>query len=556
MAQVSAQRLIPGAPPPPSASKSQLKKKRKTKTKTNEQTVDSTVEIPDSTAAALVEKAPEPSDIQEGSVAPELVAQPSRAESQPPDDSTLNLSPIVDLVNKRLKATNKKTASTRITTYTTVDPMSLNEDQKRAVSSLPALEAVSKELAEVKKAVEAHEAELAVELAAKKREADEAERARVADAVAVAEAAYVEQTTKLLSFIRMQSLAADDQVDLLAFGASSEEVDAVHAAASKLLGNEIDMKELVLGFISLKGNFEGVAYPRLLELCDHVFAPPPEAEVSVEEQPLQESVAEEQPEIEASSASASMTTTGSYHFIQASEIETPSLEESGDWMAVEGTKQTPEVNGHAGEVVAPEAPVLTGPIDWAADNEDELPSIDNLHATFGKSGSATPTVEPEAQEVNVPNGDLPQPTSAVEEDDGFTQARGVRARGRGHRGGERRGGYRGGDRGGFRGGDRGNFRGGDRDGFRGGDRGNFRGGDRDGSRGGDHDGVRGGDRGGFRGGDRDGFRGGDRDGRGHFRGGHRGGDRGGYRGRGEWRGEGGRGGRGRGRGAPASPQQA
>lgn len=105
---MSEARIIPGAPPPPPLTKSQLKKKRKTKAKATE---PSPVEIADSTAAALVEKAPEATDIKEGAVAPDLVAQVSQSESQTVDDASLTLSPIVDLVNKRLKATNKKIVS-------------------------------------------------------------------------------------------------------------------------------------------------------------------------------------------------------------------------------------------------------------------------------------------------------------------------------------------------------------------------------------------------------------------------------------------------------------
>ncbi|KIK67488.1 hypothetical protein GYMLUDRAFT_108702, partial [Collybiopsis luxurians FD-317 M1] len=392
-ADVSTQRLVPGAPPPPAVTKSQLKKKRKGKGKTSEQTADSATEIPDATAAALVEKAPEVSDIQGGIVAPELVAQPSQSESLPAtEDTTLKLSPIVELVNKRLKAANKK--MTRITTYTTMDPASLNEDQKRAISSLPALEAVSKELMEVKKAVEAHEAELAVGFAAKRREAEEAERIRVAKAVAAAEAANTEKTVKLLSFIRMRSLVAAGQLDLSAFGASSEEVSAVHTAASLLLGNEDDAKEIVHGFLSVDGRYEGVPYSRLLELCDRASAPLPQTEAPLTEQLLQEPASEEPHEPEAAPSSAPMTTTGSFHFIQASEIETPSLEESAEWVeapdAVEDSKQVPTVNGDVEESAASEVPISAEPIDWAAEGEDDLPPIDNLHATFGKSGSATP----------------------------------------------------------------------------------------------------------------------------------------------------------------------
>ncbi|KAJ3889224.1 hypothetical protein GG344DRAFT_89557 [Lentinula edodes] len=537
MSEIPVQRLVPGAPPPPPLTKSQLKKKRKSKTKANEQAGESLVAITDASTAALVEKAPEIADIQEGIVAPELVAQPSEAQSTA-EDVTLKLSPIVDLVNKRLKATNKKI--TRITTYTTVDPATLNEDQRRAINSLPALEAVSKELLEVKKAVEVHEAELAIELASKRRAAEEAERLRISDAVSATEASNADKAIKLVVFLRMLALLASGELDLSEFGFNQEEINAVNGAGVILLGSDAATKDVVVReFLSSNGHFDGVSYSRLLEICDQVLSPPPPpAEVAAldvvevnEQEPSHHSAEVEEyaePEV-ADLVSAPMTTTGSFHFMQASELETPSFEENVEWVdtadLVDGSEQveeTEEVNGHLEETPAPEVgeklnahatlteeenvqvPASSEPMDWAAEDADELPSIDNLHATFGKSGSVTPTVQPEPQE----SPDIIEPTtndqisSAVEGEDGFTQARGGRGRGRGSRGGDR------GSRGGFRGNDRGGYRGGERGGFRGG---------------------------------------------------HRGGDRGGFRGRGDWRGADGefRGrGRGRGRGGFAPPSQA
>ena len=119
-----------------------------------------------------------------------------------------------------------------------------------------------------------------------------------------------------------------------------------------------------------------------------------------------------------------------------------------------------------------------GAIDWA-DDEGGLPSIDGLHATFGTSGTATPSAEPSAPAVVVPETQPENPwkappvsvseaaapphangvpngrhTGPVVDEDGFvTATRGSRGRGRargGFRGGnEQRGGFRGGDRGGF-----------------------------------------------------------------------------------------------------------
>jgi len=166
MPEAVAQRIVPGAPPPAPLTKNQ-KKKRKGKGKSDQ---DEAASIPDTTSAALIEKAPEPSDIQEGAVAPELIA---RSESQAPipeDDLLLKLSPIVDLVHKRLKATTKKIVSaysrssscnlfsyvgkSRMSVYAATDPEKLNDDQKRSLKTLPTLEAVQKELGEVKKAIE------------------------------------------------------------------------------------------------------------------------------------------------------------------------------------------------------------------------------------------------------------------------------------------------------------------------------------------------------------------------------------------------------------------
>ena len=91
----------------------------------------------------------------------------------------------------------------RISTYTATDPEKLNDDQKRTLKTLPTLEAVQKELGEVKKAVEVcnlsfqlptlfishqvHESELVHELTAKRIEAEKADKARIANAVSAAE---------------------------------------------------------------------------------------------------------------------------------------------------------------------------------------------------------------------------------------------------------------------------------------------------------------------------------------------------------------------------------
>ncbi|KAL0576296.1 hypothetical protein V5O48_005672, partial [Marasmius crinis-equi] len=183
MIDTAAQRTVPGAPPSAPLSKSQLKRLRKAKSKNDDSaSVASGVEVPDTTAAALIEKAPEPADIQEGSVAPELVTESPSQEQDQDQEVTLKPSPIIELISKRLKATNKKIM--RITSYATADPETLNDDQKRTLNTLPALEAVVKELGEVKKAIETHEAELVQDLLRKRQEADAEQRQKIEEAVA------------------------------------------------------------------------------------------------------------------------------------------------------------------------------------------------------------------------------------------------------------------------------------------------------------------------------------------------------------------------------------
>ncbi|KAF9568207.1 hypothetical protein CPC08DRAFT_813651 [Agrocybe pediades] len=537
------QRIVPGAPPPAPLSKTQKKKRKAKATKTENGERSVSPEVTTSNAA-LIEKAPEPEQVQEGVVAPELVARTdSQGVTIPEEDVLLKPSPIVDLVHKRLKATTKKIS--RITVYAATDPEKLNDDQKRTLKTLPTLEAVQKELGEVKKAIEVHESELVQELALKRLEAEKAEKARIAAAVSTAEGALVSRASGLFDILRLHSSLAQGVLDISSF-TDATEAAAIAFVANALTSEDVTQRQSAIEQILLAKDLNGVSAVRLLEITQLAFNPPraptPAPEQPVAEEQPAEAEAPAQPEAEPPVVGVpASTTTGSFRFMQDSEIEPTSFEAEAEWVEKSDAAGHEEhaANGHA--TAAPEegapADAANGPIDWAADDEGGLPSIAGLHAEFGTSGSATPAEAPEvpapAAEAAVPAAATPAVNGSVNgaeqpEDDGFTQATRSRGRGRGGRGGERGGrGFRGGERGGFRGGERGGFRGGERGGFRGGERGGFRGGDR----------------GGFRGGERGGFRGG----RGEFRGG-----------------EGGRGGRGRGRGgdrggapvAPATPTAA
>jgi hypothetical protein len=98
-------RVVPGALPPTSQAKTQKKKRRSNKPKTADSPAEGSVIAQDTTSAPLVDRSPEEADVKEGTVAPELVA-PSEAPTF--DDLTTKSSPVVELLQKRLKALNKK----------------------------------------------------------------------------------------------------------------------------------------------------------------------------------------------------------------------------------------------------------------------------------------------------------------------------------------------------------------------------------------------------------------------------------------------------------------
>lgn len=114
-ASAPAVRIVPGAPPPAPISKSQKKKRKAAaikKTASEQSNGAEHVVVPDAAASALIEQAPTENDVKEGSVAPELVAQSeaqvTREVSPVPGGGEKKPSPIVDMLNKRVKATTKK----------------------------------------------------------------------------------------------------------------------------------------------------------------------------------------------------------------------------------------------------------------------------------------------------------------------------------------------------------------------------------------------------------------------------------------------------------------
>ena len=110
MAEAASLRVVPGAPPPLTLTKSQ-KKKRKTAIKgqkSSDEGAETSPVITDAHTAALVDKSPTAADVEDGAVASELVA----VQTESGVESTgKKASPIVDLLNKRLKVVSKKIVS-------------------------------------------------------------------------------------------------------------------------------------------------------------------------------------------------------------------------------------------------------------------------------------------------------------------------------------------------------------------------------------------------------------------------------------------------------------
>ncbi|TDL24134.1 hypothetical protein BD410DRAFT_109293 [Rickenella mellea] len=582
LASATSQRIVPGAPPPSPLTKSQ-KKKRKGAKKPGDGHVDSPVS-PEGAAPATVQTPVTEGGVKEESngshhgAAAATATTPTAAAATGGEADVhassphTKPSPMVDLLNKRIRVFTKKIA--RIGTYSSRPHSELNEDQMKTLKTLPALEAVHKELEETRKAIEVYEAEQAKEAAQQRADAEAAERQRVAETLAAAQKAHALRATHVLNFIRLHALVVAGDPSTQRLDLTEEELGAVFTAAGILHGPESEAKqEVVHGFLVGEGEMDGISYVRLLEITENHVNPPPveptepeaEAESAEVDIPHQDTDVEEPPasstedgqqvgedhgnvSVSASATSAAgLAASTSFHFMQESELENDAanFENGAEWVEKEDAQSpvvTREVEHHA---VAEETPVVdtvapetkSGAIDWADDHGD-LPPIDSVHASFGTSGTVTPAT-PASGEAAAPTasgddaaadnsgwgiadsaGDQPhvngaQPTT---DEDGFTQARGGRGRARGR-------GFRGGDRGAYRGGDRGGFRGGERGGR--GDRGNFRGGDRGGFRGGrqfSNGGGAGGDGGSWRGAQEGEFRG---RGRGRGRGGDRGGPRGG-----------------------------
>ncbi|OJA16841.1 hypothetical protein AZE42_03623 [Rhizopogon vesiculosus] len=275
--------------------------------------MEGSVVIPDATSAALVERAPlEQADLKEGTVSPELIA-PSEAPAF--DDPTFNSSPVVEFLQKRLKALNKKIS--RLTSYASTDYKKLDDDQKRTLKTLPSLKAVQKELEDVKKLAEIREADLAQELAARRADAE------------AAKASSTNGASTILSLIRLHACLSNHQPLPVALDFNDAEGEAIFSVCSALINEESDVKEAaVSGLLSGQGTFNDVSYARLLDIVQSFINPPREltplpAEPDTTEVASSELASNSHSESKALSGipTTSGSGTGSFYFMQTSDFK-------------------------------------------------------------------------------------------------------------------------------------------------------------------------------------------------------------------------------------------
>ncbi|KAL7281302.1 hypothetical protein ACG7TL_004611 [Trametes sanguinea] len=426
-------RVVPGAPPPPPVSKS-AKKKRKAgaKSKEPQSETESHVVVPDTTTAALIEKAPEEKDVKEGAVAPQLVAQTSQEPDSPVE---IKPSPIVEMLNKRLKANNKKI------NYQSLPPEKLNEDQKRLLKTLPQLEAVSEALDEVKKAIEVHEAELAHELALQRAEAARAEAERIREAVAAAQAEYLDKAAELVTFLRLQTALANRYPAAVDLNLTEAESIAISSIADHLLHEDISAKtDVIRSIFTGEGEHVGVPcewYPvlrqiillntmivsRIVEIKEQFLHPPPK-EVQEAEEPTETIFVAEQVEAPIAGLPSTLSSTGAINFIltdELAEAEADQSTESAEWVDVQAqpepeqpaeveiteTITEAQVNGHT--IVEDTVTITTttevppsSSLSWADEEHSELPSLANLQAHYGTSAETSPAPETPRGNGSVP----------------------------------------------------------------------------------------------------------------------------------------------------------
>ncbi|KAG8924627.1 hypothetical protein FRC02_010299, partial [Tulasnella sp. 418] len=431
-------RYIPGAPPP--SAKPTKKKRAKAasaKAKSTDGDAKSDREIPDAHSAALIETAPTSEDIKEGLVAKELVAEAPEAQSKQP-------SIIVESLNKRIKNNSKRIA--RIAPNAEKDPATLNEDQKRNLALLPSLEAALKELEDIKKNIITIEAEQDEKLALQREEREQIHQNALKAAVDTAKTEVLSKFNTVLSFLSLSSALSSQSIPIT-IPLDDIERSAIARAADLLLDAEdTSQRDVIVNGLIDEGSIgevDGVPYSRLRSITNTFIRPPTPPAESFNQPPISSNVSDVGESAVPPSFTGSIPgPSSSFQFMQESDLEVPSgsltfgavnaIDDSGVLTAVDSSLDTGAGDANANlakewvEVEKEQEQYPTddvntgasgtgGAIDWAADDAEELPSLDSIQAKFGTSGQATPieSDQPAAAASGPLNGDAAEPGTPV-----------------------------------------------------------------------------------------------------------------------------------------------
>lgn len=278
-------RVIPGlSSQPPSNAASKRSRKKKTGSKM----------VDDATKAAPV-TADEPNESVEPAPAAPVVIAPvpeplnGIAQPAPPVSASVSISP-VQQVQKRIRAATKKLQ--RISGYES-STVPLNEDQKRAIASKPALEATVKELQDLLKILEDDEKLDELRIQAVREEEELKVQGRVDSAVVSEQKKAESSLTFLLQFLHLYSLVnsatrpaesfAPSHVSPVIQNATAQELAAVNALFHRLADGPIaggdgdafdSINRLTEG--SASDVIEGVSFAKIKEMVIQLTASPAE----------------------------------------------------------------------------------------------------------------------------------------------------------------------------------------------------------------------------------------------------------------------------------------
>jgi len=279
-------RVIPGLSSQPASSAAS---KRSRKKKTGSKIVD------DAPKAAPV-TADEPNEAMEtpAPAAPVVIApvpEPLNGITQPapPVSASVSISP-VQQVQKRIRAATKKLQ--RISGYES-STVPLNEDQKRAIASKPALEATVKELQDLLKILEDDEKLDELRIQAVREEEELKVQGRVDSAVISEQKKAESSLTFLLQFLHLYSLVnsttrpaesfAPSHVSPVIQNATAQELAAVNAlfhrlADGPIAGGDGDAFDSINRFTegSASDVIEGVSFAKIKEMVIQLTASPAE----------------------------------------------------------------------------------------------------------------------------------------------------------------------------------------------------------------------------------------------------------------------------------------